>query len=228
MAHARLSSVYYLTHLASGREYIGITSRKPSVRWAQHRLAVREGASTRIARALRKYGCDAFSWQVIATLPTFQEAQIAERILVAVRRPVFNMTAGGDGTCSPVRETLEKIAAANKRSWADPSSRARRLRIAKENAQKVDQEAKGRKISALFSTPEQTQKLSRRALAQIERNGGQQLEAARQARWSQPGAREYMSVVGRQRVQTAETRRKVSIAATIQHATRRGELQLWL
>lgn len=87
---------YAITHRESGREYIGITGRDVLERWALHINSCRR-VKTRIAAAIAKYGSRAFDYQVVATLPTRDEAEIAERILIAIRKPEFNMTPGGDG-----------------------------------------------------------------------------------------------------------------------------------
>jgi len=108
-------TVYSITHRASGREYIGITSGCARKRWARHLWDGRRGRGTRIARALRKYGKDAFDFKVEAEVSTFDEAKIAEKRAIAARRPAFNLTAGGDGTVGyvPGAETRAKISAAN-------------------------------------------------------------------------------------------------------------------
>lgn len=89
----------------------------------------RAGRGHVLHRALRKYGHAAFDWKVKAELPTLQEAQIAERILVAALQPAFNLTAGGDGTAgySHSPETRAKISAALR---ASPRLKAANARIA--------------------------------------------------------------------------------------------------
>jgi len=73
----------------------------------------RHGATGYFQRVLAKYGRDAFDWEVVAELPTSQEAKVAERILIALSKPEYNLTAGGDGTwgCSKSPETRAKMSA---------------------------------------------------------------------------------------------------------------------
>ncbi len=94
-----MAVVYSITHRESGREYIGVTSKKPRVRWRQHVAHARAGRSLTmpVVRALAKHGAEAFEFKVEAELPTFEEAKLAEMIAIATRRPAFNATAGGDG-----------------------------------------------------------------------------------------------------------------------------------
>lgn len=110
-----MAFVYSITHLATGREYIGVTSRTLERRWREHVSKSGQPKKTHVGRALRKYGPDAFAMREEAVLPTFDEAKIAERILVALRKPEFNMTEGGDGMRGYKRvhsaETRAKIAA---------------------------------------------------------------------------------------------------------------------
>jgi group I intron endonuclease len=91
-------SVYSITHVQTGREYVGVTSGKPRDRWARHKLDARSGRGHRLHRAMRKYGETAFAFKIEAVLPTKAEAWLAERIAVALRQPAFNLTRGGEGT----------------------------------------------------------------------------------------------------------------------------------
>jgi group I intron endonuclease len=88
-------TLYCITHRESGREYIGVTSRTLAQRWREH---THGRGQTRIARAFKKYGADAFAMHVQADLPTRAELLIAERIAIAIRKPEFNLTSGGEGT----------------------------------------------------------------------------------------------------------------------------------
>lgn len=70
--------LYRIVHLDTGREYIGITSRKPRERWTQHKTESRRGKCTSyIHRALRKYGVEAFSFETLRTLPNWNAALAA-------------------------------------------------------------------------------------------------------------------------------------------------------
>ncbi len=126
--------LYSITHDATGRQYLGVTSLDVRRRWQAHARA-----STRLGRCLRKYGAHAFTFKVEATLPTRAELNIAERIAIAVRRPAFNLTAGGEGALGLKRthsaEHRAKIAAAltgrvrpqHERDKISASTRGRKL-----------------------------------------------------------------------------------------------------
>lgn len=102
--------LYQVTRRETGDKYIGI-SKKPLVRWHQHESAANNGSKVRFHRALAKYGFNAFDWEIKAVLPSSEEAQIAERIAIATQKPVYNLTAGGEGTVGyiPSAETRAKL-----------------------------------------------------------------------------------------------------------------------
>lgn len=120
-----LVSVYRVTRRATGDSYIGI-SNDPELRWKRHLRDASNGEGYKFHRALAKYGSEAFDFDVIAALPTPQEAKIAERILIALEKPEYNLTAGGDGTWGPkTPEQIAKIAAANRGQKRSPETCAR-------------------------------------------------------------------------------------------------------
>lgn len=112
--------VYSITHRDSGREYIGFTAR-PDVRlrWSAH-ISSAPKAKSKIGRAINKYGSRAFDYQVEAVLPTAGEAQIAEMLLIATRKPALNIARGGDGGMRGVKhpprtaETLRRLSESHK------------------------------------------------------------------------------------------------------------------
>jgi group I intron endonuclease len=108
-----ICAVYTVTHIDTGRHYVGFTSREVSRRWAEHTRRARR-PRTHFQRALNKYGAEAFRFEVVATFETPEEAQLAEQALIQQTLPVFNETLGGEGragyVCRP--ETRAKISAA--------------------------------------------------------------------------------------------------------------------
>jgi group I intron endonuclease len=106
-------AIYSIKHRATGNEYIGLTAHSLARRFAQHQHAA--SRCHKLRNALKKYGPDAFHVREEASLPTRHEAAIAERILIAVRKPAFNITPGGEGRVgkrSHSPETRAKISAA--------------------------------------------------------------------------------------------------------------------
>lgn len=109
-----MNAVYSITHRDTGREYIGYTSRDVRARWGAH-IDAAPRSQMRIGRAINKYSSRAFDFQVVAMLPTVAEAQIAEMLLIATRRPALNVSRGGMGGMKGVKhpprsaETLRRL-----------------------------------------------------------------------------------------------------------------------
>jgi len=109
--------VYSITHIESGKQYIGITNNLKR-RWTCHRSVVNK--NTYIANAIRKYGVNAFEFKHIATAFDEDSAIQIERLLIADRKTLcpdgYNLGLGGEGKPGHVntKETREKISKGNK------------------------------------------------------------------------------------------------------------------
>lgn len=57
--------IYLVTNKVNGKQYIGFTSRNLDRRISDHHARVRYGSKYHFHNALRKYGFDAFDWDVI-------------------------------------------------------------------------------------------------------------------------------------------------------------------
>lgn len=92
--------VYLATNVANGKRYVGYTSKGLVKRKQQHiaHACGNEKRTTRFAAALRKYGADAFVWEVLAVFDTRHEGLAEEIRLISELRPEYNVTSGGDGT----------------------------------------------------------------------------------------------------------------------------------
>lgn len=88
-------TLYCLTCLVNGKAYIGITSRAPNERWAEHRRS----RQSMIGAAIRKYGIENFVLDVLQTVAHAQEAAAAERDWIAFHDTMapqgYNLNAGG-------------------------------------------------------------------------------------------------------------------------------------
>lgn len=141
-------SVYVHTNKTNQKKYVGITSCDVSVRWKKG-----YGYSDRlpIGMAIRKYGWDGFTHNVVATDLSEDDAKQMECELISQlktqdRRFGYNITSGGDGVCgwSPSQETRKKISlSAQSRSgdrnpnfghkWSDEMKKNASFRKRKEN-----------------------------------------------------------------------------------------------
>ena len=116
----KLWKVYVHTNLVNGKKYVGITSRDdPNIRWQYGRGYT---PHTYFGSAIKKYGWDGFSHEVITDGLSETEAKEMESKLISEwktqdRSYGYNMTSGGDGTRGyiPSAETRAKLSEARKR-----------------------------------------------------------------------------------------------------------------
>lgn len=112
--------IYLIAHVPTGRVYVGqTTAEPPQKRWTAHIYAAfRRIPRSAIALAIKKYGADQFSFDVIAAVPSKQSLDDLERAWIVAlrardRRYGFNITVGGfGGTTGRILppETIKRIA----------------------------------------------------------------------------------------------------------------------
>ena len=132
-------TIYCHTHTESGRRYIGLTSRTMERRWSQHVVQSRsvKGNRSHFANAIRKYGKEAFTHEVLAMSRDLDGANATEEALIeqwGTRNPLngFNLSKGGLHIPHPIRrnpwddpEFRKKAVEASRRRAADPAWRAK-------------------------------------------------------------------------------------------------------
>lgn len=129
------SGIYAITHVASGRQYIGSAVYLPS-RWAQHRMDLRRGThhSRHLQRAWAKYGPDAFTFAVLEYVPDRTMLVEREQFYIDQRFQAkgwheFNMAPRAGSTLgvtlSP--ETRAKLSASLRGRKLSPEHRAKML-----------------------------------------------------------------------------------------------------
>lgn len=151
----RVWTVYKLTCSVTGRSYIGLTAKKPTLRWSIHKSAARTGFGRKqgmaISAAISKHGPDCFSLEVLSQHSTVEEASSAEIAAIAdfnTRVPNgYNVAVGG----YQVRSTAyvpspEECAAISARQLGRVISDESRERMAKSASEKVLSEDHRRKI----------------------------------------------------------------------------------
>jgi hypothetical protein len=119
-------------------------------RWNGHvNLAKRsDGSRSHFAAAIRKYGKDAFSHEVLQTCETVEEANRAEKDWIEKLdtrnlRFGFNLAPGGQHTPHPIR----------KNPWEDPAFRAKKKASAPATYAKISAKAAGRPASKKLRDP---------------------------------------------------------------------------
>lgn len=111
-------TVYMHQHKENGKRYFGITSVDVKKRW---RNGFGYSENLPIGRAIRKYGWDAFSHEIIAESLSEDEAKQMEINLISKYQTQddrfgYNICAGGDGVTGwhPSEETRQKISESRK------------------------------------------------------------------------------------------------------------------
>lgn len=129
--------VYCLTNLVNGMRYVGKTTLEDyERRWDAHiKMSLKPRPKHYIHRAIRKYGVEKFSAEVV------QHCRTAETLNKAERRWIkklgsqtphgYNMTRGGDGVAGrkPTKSELNKKSISLKLHWAIPANRAAHLAV---------------------------------------------------------------------------------------------------
>lgn len=130
-------TIYCHTHIASGRRYVGLTKLNMMKRWNRH--VYNSTASTKkgwshFANAIRAYGKDAFSHEVLETCDTLEAANAAEEKWIAfhdTRNPErgFNLLRGGSHTPHLEKRNpwerdgfKEKVSSTMKEWFKDPAN----------------------------------------------------------------------------------------------------------
>ncbi len=176
--------VYKVTHVASGRHYIGITVKEEAFRFRQHVQHATSGRlSTPLHVAIREFGAEAFIVEHIATAFTRKDAGEIEKLLILETNCVtpngFNGNYGGEPDARWTDEAKARASASHKgRAWT-PEFRA--------------------KMSVIQQTPEYREKMrAANAKAQADRKPmteetREKLRQAAIAQFSDPAAREASS-----------------------------------
>ncbi len=135
-------TIYCHTHAKSGRRYVGLTSRSMELRWRRHVAdagRIQGRGCSYFWAAIRKYGPEAFTHEILETCETLEIANAAEQRWIEKyesrnHEKGFNFLKGGEHTphranndyrSSP--EYLESQRLAAEERWKDPEYRTKTL-----------------------------------------------------------------------------------------------------
>lgn len=106
--------IYVLTCTVSGKQYVGQTTEGAANRWAQHCSNAKRGRGYYIGRAIRKYGPESFTVQLLDTANDQAELDAKEihwiSTLGSMAPNGYNLQEGGGGG-RPSQETRERMRA---------------------------------------------------------------------------------------------------------------------
>jgi len=91
--------IYLLTNTINGKQYVGQTSRGLDVRWYYHCYDANNGGTRHLCRAIRKYGADAFTREILehTTIEDVNERETYWIAELKTQEHGYNMTEGGGG-----------------------------------------------------------------------------------------------------------------------------------
>ncbi len=94
----------YLHRSPSGKGYVGVSKHGMRYRWLQHVRDVKKGRDTPFHMAIKKYGPDSFTHELLDVCFTEKGADIAERVWIKQLNTMtphgYNRTKGGVGRSS--------------------------------------------------------------------------------------------------------------------------------
>lgn len=143
--------IYRATNTINGKCYIGQTRGELEIRKRKHINAARNGSNTNFYKAIRKYGEDAFVWDIICEAKTAKELNFLETYYIGFYDSIhhgYNMIDGGDNN-------IMDVPAVRERHRLKMQSAEIRNKLSNTMKQKI---ADGR-----FFTPEHRAKLSEKA-----------------------------------------------------------------
>lgn len=221
MSQAKICGVYKITHIASGKSYIGI-SKNIERRWIQHKSWANTGKRrSAIYAAFQKYGIDAFSWQIIEQCQPDQ-LEIREQHWIAVFdtfRNGYNLTAGGEYNKELSEESRKRMSDAHKGKKQSEELIAKRIKRGENHYGfgKTRNDETKRKISEKLTGLKQSDETKEKRSKSLT---GRKMssEAVEKSRLARTGikfseqARKNLSDAHKGKKHSEETRRKMSEA----------------
>lgn len=161
-------TIYCHTHVETGRRYIGLTSQTMEKRWSEHVAKSNHSKDGRwhFANAIRKYGKDAFSHEVLAMSWDLEGANATEEQIIeqeGTRDPKFgfNLMRGGQHIPHPKSNPWdrpgfrEKVSASMKTWYENPVNQAAKSAASREVLSRPEVRAKlSAATSSQFSSVE--------------------------------------------------------------------------
>lgn len=111
--------VYIARNTINGNCYVGVTRRSLDERRRRHLWEAKRGVRGRFYNAIRKYGEEAFAWSVITECGAYHEALAEEVTQVALLKPAYNVTRGGEGALG-YRHTSAELKRMSERRLGNP------------------------------------------------------------------------------------------------------------
>lgn len=127
--------IYKFTHVETGRSYIGQTIQNPNRRRLEHICESRSSKKTyHFHNALKKYGIDAFTFEVIASASSIEELNILEEKFVIQ----YDSISNGFNIRQPGNNKLHSVESKIRMSAAQKAAHARRRELGTDTWTRTD------------------------------------------------------------------------------------------
>jgi hypothetical protein len=83
--------VYRITNTVTGASYIGATKKTVRLRWKRHKRNARI-LNSPLYRAIRGFGVESFTREVLATVIDLRDIAYVERIIIEQELPTYNVS----------------------------------------------------------------------------------------------------------------------------------------
>ena len=228
--------IYTITNNLNGKVYVG-KSNDPEVRWRQH-IYRSKNYNFPLYRAIRKYGVENFTFEVIENCQSEKDAYIREQFWIGHLGTFtpggYNATTGGDGSYQFSQEAKSKISNVLKEMWANGYTQdltPERRRNLSKGIKKSWADGKRQRIASEATR----QKMSEAKIGHIPWNKGMCLSQEHKDRLSKAhlgvplGAehREKISDGNRGKVRTPEQKRNYRSAQRKRFALERFPISVW-
>jgi group I intron endonuclease len=211
--------IYKVTNRVNGKVYIGQTAFTLEVRKSHHIHSSKRMSPHYFHRAIRKYGQDAFTWEIICSCFSKDEADAKERELIKFfgsKVPSgYNMTDGGEGTIgfSLSEESRDKIS--KKLTGYKHSDETRAIMSKARTGRKLSDETRAKlsaRMKGTHMSNETKAKISKGLMGNKPWNVGKPVSEETKARISKALTGKTGTFLGRKH--TAESRAKITAAQT--------------
>lgn len=104
--------IYLARNTANGKGYVGQTVKGLKARMREHQKDAKRGSKVPFHRAIRKYGFESFTWQVLRTCDSREDLAAAEQACITTMNTKvpngYNLTDGGGGISGHVMSAESK------------------------------------------------------------------------------------------------------------------------